>query len=441
LHQTFFVLGETMSTLSQAKFSGRHGHNRAALAVAILLSALLLNACSKGNAEGGGAPGGTPPAPSVSVATVEQKEVSEGDEFSGRFEATDFVEIRPRVAGYLMKVHFQAGALVKKGDLLFTIDPRPYEADAAKAEADLKRAETARDLARAEVARAEKLLEATAISKQEFDQRTATFKDQESAGKAARAALTSARLNTEYAAIRAPISGRISRAEVTVGNLVTPGTSMLTTIASQDPIHVYFDIDEAQLLKYESLRKTGNDAAAGKSQNAIYLGLNSEANFPHQGRVDFLDNRLDPRTGTIRGRAIFDNKDRLFTPGLFAKLKLSGTGTYKAVLITDRAIGTDQSKKFVLVVDKENKANYREIKVGPLVDGLRVVKEGLKPGESIVVNGLQRVRPGIQVQPEKTAMLPTTGNAVAAQDQKAPPKAEAKSESTASVLSPATPAK
>jgi RND family efflux transporter MFP subunit len=412
-----------MSTLSQAKFSGRHGHNRAALAVAILLSALLLNACSKGNAEGGGAPGGAPPAPSVSVATVEQKEISEGDEFSGRFEATDFVEIRPRVAGYLMKVHFQAGALVKKGDLLFTIDPRPYEADAAKAEADLKRAETARDLARAEVARAEKLLEATAISKQEFDQRTATFKDQESAGKAARAALTSARLNTEYAAIRAPISGRISRAEVTVGNLVTPGTSMLTTIASQDPIHVYFDI------------------AAGKSQNAIYLGLNSEANFPHQGRVDFLDNRLDPRTGTIRGRAIFDNKDRLFTPGLFAKLKLSGTGTYKAVLITDRAIGTDQSKKFVLVVDKENKANYREIKVGPLVDGLRVVKEGLKPGESIVVNGLQRVRPGIQVQPEKTAMLPVTGNAVAAQDQKAPPKAEAKSESTASVLSPATPAK
>jgi RND family efflux transporter MFP subunit len=241
-----------MSTLPRNKSSN---YGRGVVSIAILSSALLLNACSKSNAEGGGAPGGAPPAPSVSVATVIQKEVSDADEFSGRFEATDFVEVRPRVAGYLTKVHFQAGGLVKKGDLLFTIDPRPYEADAAKAEADLKRAETSRDLASAEVARAQKLLEATAISKQEFDQRVATFKDQESAGKAARAALTSAKLNTEYAAIRAPISGRISRAEVTVGNLVTPGTTMLTTIASQDPIHVYFDIDEQQLLKYESLRK------------------------------------------------------------------------------------------------------------------------------------------------------------------------------------------
>jgi RND family efflux transporter MFP subunit len=410
-----------MSTLFRNKFSN---HRRGVASIAILTTMLLLNACSKGNAEGGGAPGGAPPAPPVSVATVIQKEVSDGDEFSGRFEATDFVEVRPRVAGYLTKVHFQAGSLVKKGDLLFTIDPRPYEADAAKADADLKRAETSRELARAEVARAEKLLAATAISQQEFDQRTATLKDQESAGKAARAALTSAKLNTEYAAIRAPISGRISRAEVTVGNLVTPGTTMLTTIASQDPIHVYFDIDEQQLLKYESLRKTGADAGSGK--NLISLGLNNENNYPHQGRVDFIDNRLDARTGTIRGRAVFDNKDRLFTPGVFAKLKLASSGTYNAVLITDRAIGTDQSKKFVLVVDKENKANYRAIKLGPLVDGLRVVKEGLQPGESIIVNGLQRVRPGIQVQPEKTAMLPINANTVAADEQK--PKPDAKTE-------------
>jgi RND family efflux transporter MFP subunit len=420
-----------MSTLFRNKL---FSHRRGIASITILTTLLLLNACSKGNAEGGGAPGGAPP---VSVATVIQKEVSDGDEFSGRFEATDFVEVRPRVAGYLTKVHFQAGGLVKKGDLLFTIDPRPYEADAARAEADLKRAETSRELARAEVTRAEKLLEATAISQQEFDQRTATFKDQESAGKAARAALTSAKLNTEYAAIRAPISGRISRAEVTVGNLVTPGTTMLTTIASQDPIHVYFDIDEQQLLKYESLRKTGADTVPGKNKNAIYLGLNSETDFPHQGRVDFIDNRLDARTGTIRGRAVFDNKDRLFTPGLFAKLRLTGTGTYNAVLITDRAIGTDQNKKFVLVVDKENKANYRAVKLGPLVDGLRVVKEGLQPGESIVVNGLQRVRPGIQVQPEKTAMLPINTNigtnAVATEDSKinTTPKPEAKTEPAA----------
>jgi RND family efflux transporter MFP subunit len=420
-----------MNTLLNA----RNTNHRRNLAVIALLSIMLvtLAACGKGGADGGaGAPGGAPPAPPVSVATVIQKEVSDGDEFSGRFEATDFVEVRPRVAGYLTKVHFQAGSLVKKGDLLFTIDPRPYEADAAKADADLKRAETSRELARAEVTRAEKLLAATAISQQEFDQRTATLKDQESAGKAARAALTSAKLNTEYAAIRAPISGRISRAEVTVGNLVTPGTTMLTTIASQDPIHVYFDIDEQQLLKYESLRKTGADAVAEKSagKNLISLGLNNENNYPHQGRVDFIDNRLDARTGTIRGRAVFDNKDRLFTPGVFAKLKLASSGTYNAVLITDRAIGTDQSKKFVLVVDKENKANYREIKLGPLVDGLRVVKDGLKPGESIIVNGLQRVRPGIQVQPEKTAMLPVGTNAVATDEKK--PKPEAKTEPPAS---------
>jgi membrane fusion protein, multidrug efflux system len=421
-----------MNTLLPAR-NTKHKRNLATIALLSIVLATLA-ACGKGSADGG-AGGGAPPAPPVSVATVIQKEVSDGDEFSGRFEATDFVEVRPRVAGYLTKVHFQAGSLVKKGDLLFTIDPRPYEADAAKAEADLKRAETSRELARAEVTRAEKLLEATAISKQEFDQRTATFKDQESAGKAARAALTSAKLNTEYAAIRAPISGRISRAEVTVGNLVTPGTTMLTTIASQDPIHVYFDIDEQQLLKYESLRKTGTDAVPGKNKNAIYLGLNSETDFPHQGRVDFIDNRLDARTGTIRGRAVFDNKDRLFTPGLFAKLKLAGTGTYNAVLITDRAIGTDQNKKFVLVVDKENKANYRAIKLGPLVDGLRVVKEGLQPGESIVVNGLQRVRPGIQVQPEKTAMLPVTGNAVASQEPKAEPKVDAKPESASATAS------
>lgn len=427
-----------MNTTSHARNTN---HKLSVATIALLLIVLAtLTACGKSGADAGAsATGGAPPAPTVSVATVIQKEVSDSDEFSGRFEATDFVEVRPRVAGYLTKVHFQAGSLVKKGDLLFTIDPRPYEADAAKADADLKRAETSRELARTEVTRAEKLLAATAISKQEFDQRVATYKDQESAGNAARAALTSAKLNTEYAAIRAPISGRISRAEVTVGNLVTPGTTMLTTIASQDPIHVYFDIDEQQLLKYESLRKTGADVNAmahtSKNKNSIYLGLNNETDFPHQGRVDFIDNRLDARTGTIRGRAVFDNKDRLFTPGIFAKLKLSGTGTYNAVLITDRAIGTDQSKKFVLVVDKENKANYRDIKLGPLVDGLRVVKAGLQPGESIVVNGLQRVRPGIQVQPEKTAMLPIPGNAVASQEQKTEPKADAKPESTAATTS------
>jgi RND family efflux transporter MFP subunit len=378
-------------------------------ALAVLVSAVL-SACGRSEAQNAGAP----PPPEVSVAQATAKEINEWDELSGRIEATDFVEIRPRVSGYLTSVNFQAGALVKKGDVLFTIDARPFRADAAKADADLKRAETARELARTEVARADKLIAAKAISQQEFDQRTAAVREAEAQARAAQAALSAANLNVEYATIRSPINGRVSRAEITTGNLVSSGQSMLTTVASQDPVHVYFDVDEQQYLKYVSLARTGERASSREKRNPISMGLANEEGYPHQGFVDFVDNRLDPRAGTMRGRAVFDNKQARFTPGLFAKLKLVGSGTYNAVLINDRAVGTDQSKKFVLVVDKENKATYRPVKLGPVVDGLRVVREGLQGGETIIVNGLQRVRPGMVVNPQKTAMLPEKAEQLAA---------------------------
>ncbi len=370
-------------------------------AVLLVVTAAVLSACSKGDGQAGGAP----PAPQVSVAQALSKEINEWDELSGRIEAPEFVELRPRVSGYLTLVNFQPGSLVKKGDTLFVIDPRPYQADSAKADADLKRAETSRELAKSEVARAEKLLGVKAISLQEFDQRVATLREAESQAKSAQAALTTANLNIEYANIRSPISGRVSRNEISVGNLVTAGQTLLTTVASQNPMHVYFEVDEQQYLKYSALARTGERASSRDKRNPINMGLANDDSFPYTGYVDFVDNRLDPKTGTMRGRAVFDNKDGRFTPGLFAKLKLIGSGTYKAILINDRAVGTDQSKKFVLVIDKDNKATYRPVRLGPLVDGLRVIKEGLQPGETIVVSGLQRVRPGMVVNPQKVAML------------------------------------
>jgi RND family efflux transporter MFP subunit len=377
----------------------------------LLLSMMLLSACGKQNSASG-AGGGD--APQVSVATVLSKEISDYDELSGRIEAAEFVEIRPRVAGYLAQVNFQPGDMVKKGQVLFVIDPRPYLADAARADADLKRAESQRELAKSEVARAEKLLAVKAVSQQEFDQRQSQLRDADALAKSANAALQLANLNIEYANIRAPITGRVSRNEISVGNLVNAGQTVLTTVAALNPIHVYFDIDEQLYLKQTSLQKNN----ARNKQNIAEMGLANDADFPHKGVIDFIDNRLDPKTGTMRARAVFDNKDNRFTPGLYAKLKLVGNSRYQAVLINDRAVGTDQSKKFVLVVDKDNKANYRLVQLGAIVDGLRVIKSGLQPGEVIVVNGLQRVRPGMVIAPQKVAMLPEKAETLASSPMK-----------------------
>ena len=361
-------------------------------------------------------PPAPPPAPAVTVADVAGREITEWDEFTGRFEAVDAVEIRPRVSGYLRRVLFAEGKEVRKGEVLFEIDPRPYEADLAGAEAELERARSGAALAAREVERAQRLVTVQAISREEYDARVSAAAQGGSSVRAAQAAVAMARLNLEWTRVRAPISGRVSNAMVTEGNLVQagpPGATLLTTVVSLDPIYVYFDSDEQTFLKYGALARAGLRQSSHVAQTPVHLGLaNENGGFPHRGYVDFLDNQLDPRSGTIRTRAVFSNRERLFTPGLFARLKLVGSGRYRATLILDRAIGTDQDKKFVLIVKPDSTVDYRPIQIGRLIDGLRIVTGGLVPGDRIVVNGLQRVRPGMKVTPTVTAMIPDSAMAI-----------------------------
>lgn len=373
---------------------------RAAGVLVAALAGAILAACSE-------APAQQAQVAPVTVARALARNVTEWDEFTGRVEAKETVELRPRVSGYLQSVHFTEGREVKKGELLFVIDPRPYEAEYAKALANLKRAQADAALAEQNAARAARLLEARAISREEFDQRSTNLEQTAAAVAAARAALQTARLDLDYTRVTAPIDGRVSRAEVTPGNLVTAGPSggtLLTTIVSMSPVYVYFDGDEQVYLKYTQMALRGERPSSRDAKNPVLLGLANEEGYPHRGYMDFVDNRLDPATGTIRGRAVFDNTDRLFTPGLYARVRLLGSNERKAVLVDDRAIGTDQDKRFVYVLDAKNVVTYRPVKLGRVIDGLRVVESGLAAGETIVVNGLQRVRPGAVVQPERVAM-------------------------------------
>jgi len=371
---------------------------------------------------GGGAPP-PPPPPGVTVAPVLERDINDWEEFTGRLQAVDAVEVRPRVTGYIEKVTFTEGAEVRKGDVLFAIDPRPYQAALAGAEADLARARTRSGLAKSELDRAERLVAVRAISREDFETRTSTNAETEAEIRAAEAAVTTARLNLEWTKVRSPIAGQVSRAEVTEGNLVQAGppeATLLTRVVSIDPIYAYFDGDEQTYLAFRELARSGDGGGSQHARIPVFLGLANEQGFPHQGYVDFVDNQLDPRTGTIRTRAVFRNKDRAFTPGLFARIKLVGSAHRPTPLIQDRAIGTDQDKKFVLVLKPDSTVDYRPIQVGRLVDGLRIVESGLKPGERIVINGLQRARPGTKVAPTLAAMTPdstittaTTGGSVA----------------------------
>jgi RND family efflux transporter MFP subunit len=358
----------------------------------------------------GGKPPAAPPPSAVTVAVVPQREVTEWDEFTGRMQAVDAVEIRPRVSGYIQRVDFAEGKEVRKGEVLFEIDARPYQADLARAEAQLEQARTAASLASKEVERAQRLVEVQAISREEFDTRTSGQANAEAAVRAAEAAVQTTKLNLEWTRVRSPIAGRVSNAEVTPGNLVQAGpptATLLTTVVSLDPIYVYFEGDEQTYLKYGRLARAGSRPSSRDVRNPIYLGLmNEDGQFPHKGYVDFVDNQLNPQTGTIRARAVFSNKDRLFTPGLFARLRLVGSGKYRATLVLDRAIGTDQDKKFVLVLKPNNTVDYRPVQLGRLIEGLRVIRSGLKEGEKVVINGMQRVRPGMKVTPTLAAMSP-----------------------------------
>ena len=362
-----------------------------------LAAILVLSACGKATETSQ-----QMPAVKVSVAAVIEQPINEWDEFTGRLEAPESVEIRPRVSGFVDRVAFVEGSLVKKGDLLFQIDPRPFQAEVKRLEAQLQQARASQARTQSEANRGERLRQSNAISAELADARTSAAAEAKAAVAGIQAELDNARLNLSFTRVSAPIDGRVSRAQITEGNLVNAGQSLLTTLVSTDKVYAYFDADERVFLKYVELaRQAGGQA---RDASPVYLGLSSEDGHPHLGQLDFLDNQVNPQTGTIRGRAVFDNRDGRFTPGLYARLKLVGSGQYAAALIKDEAVGTDLGKKFVLVLDKDNAVQYRAVELGPKLEGLRIVRSGLVKGETIVVNGLQRAFPGSTVDPQSVPM-------------------------------------
>lgn len=360
------------------------------------LAAFGLTGCddATGKTESPAAAGGGPP---ISAATVVEKTITETQEFSGRLEAVEQVQIRPRVGGFITAINFKPGSQVKKGDVLFVIDARPYQAEANRAEAAAGSARAKAELAKLELTRAEKLLADKAIAQREYDERASNQKQLDADARAAQAQYEAAKLNLAYTRVESPINGRVSKAEITLGNLVD-ASAVLTSVVSLENIYASFDGDEDTYLRV--------GAAAHKGEPAIVkIGLANETGFPHEGKLEFVDNQLDPRSGSVRMRATLANKDGSLVPGLFARVQLAGTtGAKSTLLINERAVSTDQSRKFVFVVGAGNKAEYRAVTLGPQVDGLRVVREGLKPGEKIVINGLQRVRPGAPITPTVVAM-------------------------------------
>jgi membrane fusion protein, multidrug efflux system len=349
---------------------------------------------------------GEPPPSKVTVAKVAPQDVTEWDEFTGRLEAVNSVSVRPRVSGYVSAVRFEEGAIVRRGDPLFLIDPRPFEAEVDRLRAELNRARATVRRAKSELDRAGRLASENAMSHEEQERR-ASFAEESSAQVAAvEAALRAAELNLEFTRITSPIDGRVGRAIVTQGNLVSSGpgeATILTTVVSLDPIYATFDADEQAYLQYAAMARK---AAGAKGQGAlpIRLALASDRNFPIEGKLNFLDNQIDPATGTIRARAIFRNADRSLTPGLFVRLQLPKATRRAGLLIQDRAVGTDLDKRFVYVVKPDHTIEYRGVELGPLVNGLRVVRSGVNDGDLVVVNGLQRVRPGVKVEPVIVAM-------------------------------------
>ena len=358
-------------------------------------------------------PRGTTPMPSgpaVTVAFPVVREITEWDEYTGRFEAIDNVEIRARVSGYLTDVVFEDGQIVQAGDLLFRIDPRPFEAALAAANAELAAAEAALSNARDEYTRGNELLERRAISQELLDARLRDLRIAEAERAAAEASVSSARLDLEFTEVRAPIAGRISDDFVSKGNLIVGGATggtLLTTLVSINPIHFEFTASEAEYLKYVRLSAEGSRVSSRDTANPVRLRLMDETAFDHVGRMSFVDNQIDRSTGTMRGRATFENPDGVFAPGMFGRLRVSGSGRYQAILVPDSAVQTDQSEKFVWVASADDIALPASVELGPIVDGLRVVRNGLSPDSRVIVNGTQFVRPNSPVSPQETDAAPS----------------------------------
>ena len=368
------------------------------LAVSLGLVLLLIAevGCKKTTAP---APGPLP----INVLTVVEKEVNEWDEFTGRLEAVESVEIRPRVSGYITEIHFEAGAILKKGDLLYVIDPRPYQADFDRAAAEFERMQAQLKLAQIELDRAKELRTKNTISASEFDQKAATYQGASAAAAAAEAAKNSAALNLEFTQIKSPIDGRVSDARITLGNLVQPGPgadSVLTTVVSVDPIYAKVDGDENALLKYIKLSEEGKRVSARTQKIPAFVELGNETNFPHEGVVDFVDNRLDPGTGTVRARVVLKNWAPAFiTPGFFVRVRIAGAAPYRAALIADKVISSQQGLKYAFVVKTDNTLERRTLETGTIFEGKRIVKSGLRDGENVVSTRLQLVQPGMTVKP------------------------------------------
>ena len=366
---------------------------RSAARILPLLALTVLAACASPAAQAG-----DPPPPPVTAARALSRTVTEWNEFTGRLEAVHHVDIRPRVSGVVSSVNFTEGAIVRQGDVLFQIDPRPFQAEVDRLRAELQRAQATRTRTAAERDRAERLAHDNAISAEESDRRVAAADESDAQVQAVRAALRAAELNLEFTRVVAPIAGRVGHAIVTEGNLVSTGPgepTLLTTLVSLDPIYASFEVDEPTFLAFRQNAGT---------PKLVRLALSGDDGFPREGRVDFIDNQLDPATGTIRVRAVLQNKDRALTPGLFVRLQIPGRNAGTGVLIRDEAVGTDLDKRFVYVVAKDQTIAYRPVTLGPIVEGLRVVRSGVAKDDLVVTRGLQRVRPGVKVTPELEPM-------------------------------------
>lgn len=376
---------------------GRVFRTRSIMPGVIIASVLVLAGCDSGQ------PGGeqAPPPPEVSIAQVLSKPVQQWDEYTGRVRAIHTVELRARVSGYVQRVAYKEGQEVKQGDLMFLIDQRPYRTALANAQAQLDRARAAEQLAGMRDKNARLLMKDEAISREEADTRRTTYTQSAADINAAQAEVAHAKLQLEFTEVRAPVAGKTSRALVTVGNLAVADQTILTTVVSQDPIYVYFDVDENSYLRYSEQERDGKDASPGTS---VRVGLANEEGYPHAGTINFFDNQVNSDVGIIRVRAVLPNADRIFTPGLFVRVQFVSGSKENVLLIDDKAVMTDQDRKYVYVVDKDAKIQRKDIVPGRMAEGLRVIQSGLAPDDKVVVAGQQKIHPGMSVKPNEIPM-------------------------------------